>query len=100
MARTIPFGPEVCRMRSLLLLVLPCFALGLFAQDIFHVIFRGRVSTFIRKFDDRYPVIHPGSVAASGTFSTSPVNESFRIGYLTDVRKLEEYEPIAVPPGA
>jgi len=42
MARTIPFRPEVCRMRSLLLLVLPCFALGLFAQGTFHVISHNR----------------------------------------------------------
>ncbi|MBS1547730.1 MAG: patatin-like phospholipase family protein [Bacteroidetes bacterium] len=51
-----------------------------------------RASSSIRKFDDCDVVIHPEALAAFGTFSTSHVDEIFRIGYEAALRKLEEYE--------
>jgi NTE family protein len=59
-----------------------------------------RASASIRKFDDCDVVIHPEALAAFGTFSTSHVDEIFRIGYEAAGRKLEEHERSATRPGA
>ena len=59
-----------------------------------------RASASIRKFGDCDLVISPDELAAFGTFSTSHVDEIFRIGYEAAMRKLEEYERSTARPGA
>lgn len=59
-----------------------------------------RASASIRKFDDCDLVIHPAALGAFGTFSTSHVDEIFRIGHEAASRKLDAWQAHAPRPGA